>query len=53
MVDVYCDMTNGGQTYEDFGIGQYSATYSGWERLRSRFSKSSSRQLSYFYNLQS
>ncbi len=29
-IGVYCDMTNGGVTYEDFGFGQYSATYTGY-----------------------
>ncbi len=29
-IGVYCDMTNGGVTYEDFGFGQYSATYNGY-----------------------
>ena len=53
-VDVYCDMTNGGKTYEDFGMGQYSATYSGWERLGvSDFQNLQvASALSYFYNLQ-
>lgn len=53
-VDVYCDMTNGGQTYEDFGMGQFSATYSGWERLGvADFPNLQvASALSYFYNLQ-
>lgn len=29
-IGVYCDMTGAGLTYENFGMGQYSKTYSGW-----------------------
>jgi hypothetical protein len=29
-IGVYCDMTHGGITFEDFGFGQYSATYTGY-----------------------
>lgn len=29
-INVYCDMTNKGVTYESFGMGQYSASYPGW-----------------------
>ncbi len=28
--DVYCDMTHGGVTYEDFGFGQHNVAYTGW-----------------------
>jgi hypothetical protein len=30
---VYCDMTNGGVTYEAMGFGQWDAYYPGWQRL--------------------
>ena len=29
-IGVYCDMTAAGVTYEDFGMGQYSKTYTGY-----------------------
>ncbi len=29
-IDVYCDMTAGGVTYEDFGMGRHTASYAGW-----------------------
>ena len=29
-VGVYCDMTHGGTTFEDFGFGQHTATYTGY-----------------------
>ncbi len=29
-IGVYCDMTHGGKTYEDFGFGQYSGSYTGY-----------------------
>jgi hypothetical protein len=29
-IGVYCDMTDGGVTYEMFGMGQYSKTYTGF-----------------------
>jgi len=32
-IGVYCDMTSTGVTYEDFGFGQYSATYTGYAVL--------------------
>ena len=32
-IGVYCDMTAAGVTYEDFGFGQYSATYTGYTVL--------------------
>jgi hypothetical protein len=32
-IGVYCDMTGNGVTYEDFGFGQYSATYTGYTVL--------------------
>ena len=53
-VDVYCDMTNGGLTYEDFGMGDHTATYSEYERLGvSDFSNTQvASALSYFYNRQ-
>jgi hypothetical protein len=31
--EVFCDMSNGGWTYEDFGMGQYDQTHVGWEVL--------------------
>jgi hypothetical protein len=32
-IGVYCDMTGGGVTYEQFGMGQYNKTYSGYTWL--------------------
>ncbi len=32
-VGVYCDMTNGGITYEAFGIGPHAGIYAGWTRI--------------------
>jgi hypothetical protein len=32
-IGVYCDMKDSGVTYEDFGFGQYSATYTGYAVL--------------------
>ena len=32
-IGVYCDMTDGGVTYEEFGMGQYSKTYTGYTWL--------------------
>lgn len=29
-IGVYCDMTHGGTTFEDFGFGQYTGTYTGY-----------------------
>ncbi len=29
-INVYCDMTHGGVTYEDFGFGQHNVAYPGW-----------------------
>jgi hypothetical protein len=30
-MDLYCDMTGGGVTIENFGIGPYSGKFAGWE----------------------
>ncbi len=52
-IGVYCDMTNGGVTYEDFGFGQYSATYTGYAVLAATdFSGSTELDaaFSYLYN---
>ena len=52
-IDVYCDMTNGGWTYEDFGMGQHNQTYTDWEVLSyTDFSSTPlAEALVYFYNL--
>ena len=53
-VDVYCDMTNGGVTYQDFGMGNHSAAYSGWEVLGTAdfANLQVASALSYYYNRQ-
>ena len=52
-IDVYCDMTNGGWTYEDFGFGGVVNTYAGWEVMEwTDFQDQQvAEALSYFYNL--
>ena len=52
-MEVYCDMSNGGITYEDFGFGAVIKTYTDWEVLEwTEFQETPvAEALSHFYNL--
>ena len=52
-VDVYCDMGNGGITYEDFGFGQYNQSYTDWEVLNYTefYNQAVAEALVYHFNL--
>jgi len=48
-IGVYCDMTSTGVTYENFGMGQYSKTYTGWTRVGSSTFSSTEVQAAFAY----
>ena len=51
-VEVYCDMSGGGDTIENFGFGKYTDSYSGWELMdHNEFTEFAiSDAMSHFYN---
>jgi hypothetical protein len=55
-IGVYCDMTNGAWTYEDFGFGQFNVSYAGYALVGAPDFKNSTQfdaAFAYLYDRQS